>query len=111
MSSNSTTILTTMEPTYTIAAPTSTFLSDDPVASRTAYLSSTVTTLIACIIPMVALMYLFLVSWAYRYSSKNPRPLNKGSAVRVYRYAPWAYIFLVILSLIEVGLHPVFSFE
>lgn len=60
----------------------------DPVSSRTAYLSSTVTSLVACITPMIALMYLVVLSWVYRYSQRNPKPLNKASGVWLQRYAP-----------------------
>jgi len=74
-----------------------------PVSSRTAYLSSTITSLVACITPMIALMYLVVLSWVYRYSQRNPKPLNKASGVWLQRYAPWVYIFIVFSSLAEVS--------
>lgn len=93
-------------------------------ADRSSYLSSTSTSLIACITPMIGLMYLVVLSWTYTVAHKNPRPLNKTSGVRLQRYAPGAwsipsfwglgrfcmltflsqavYVFLVLSSLTEV---------
>jgi hypothetical protein len=56
--------------------------------SRTIYLSNTISSLIGCIIPIIALIYLSALSLVYRYAQRNPRPLNKSSGVRVQRYAP-----------------------
>lgn len=56
--------------------------------SRTAYLSNTISSLIGCIIPILALLYLSVVSWIHRYSQRRSRPLNKISGVRMQRYAP-----------------------
>jgi hypothetical protein len=72
----------------TISIPKPTFISDDPVASRTSYLSSTSTSLIACIIPIIAMMYLVVLSWAYQYAKKSPKALNKTSGVWLQKYAP-----------------------
>jgi hypothetical protein len=72
----------------TIAIPKTTFISDDPVASCTSYLSSTSTIMIACIIPIIAMMYLVVLSWAYQYASKSPKALNKTSGVWLQKYAP-----------------------
>ncbi|KJA16178.1 hypothetical protein HYPSUDRAFT_301973 [Hypholoma sublateritium FD-334 SS-4] len=87
-----------------ISIPTETFLSDDPIASRISYLTSTTTTLIACIVPIIAIMYILLLSWTYQYSQRNPRPLNKTSGLRLQKYAPGVYVFLVLTSLSEVAL-------
>ena len=114
-----------------IVIPTPTFISDNPVASHTSYLSSTSTSLIACIIPIVAMMYLVALSWAHQEARKHPKALNKTSGVWLQKYAPgmdsslwglgWnicvidlflffflsstqvAYIFLVLSSLTEVS--------
>ena len=85
MSSSSTPVSTTAT---TIAISKSTFISDDPVASRTSYLSSTSTTLIACVIPIIAMMYLVVLSWAYQYARKSPKALNKTSGVWLQKCAP-----------------------
>ena len=85
MSSSSTPVSATAT---TIAIPKTTFISDDPVASRTSYLSTTSTSLIACIIPIIAMMYLVVLSWAYQYEKKSPKALNKTSGVWLQKYAP-----------------------
>lgn len=87
MSSTSTPVSATATAT-TIAIPKTTFISDDPVASRTSYLSTTSTSLIACIIPIIAMMYLVVLSWAYQYEKKSPKALNKTSGVWLQKYAP-----------------------
>ncbi|KDR68593.1 hypothetical protein GALMADRAFT_256869 [Galerina marginata CBS 339.88] len=52
---------------------------------------------------MIGLMYLAVLSWTYRYAQTNPRGLNKASGVRVQKYAPAVYVFLVLSSLMEVA--------
>jgi hypothetical protein len=37
---------------------------------------------------MVALMFLAGISWVYRYSVQNPRPINKASGYKLQRFAP-----------------------
>ncbi|KAF8972249.1 hypothetical protein BDZ97DRAFT_1018524 [Flammula alnicola] len=100
MSSSS--IATSLSST-SVPLPTQSLIPDDPIASRLSYLSSTITTLIACITPMIALMYLFFLSWTYQYARKNPRPLNKASGLWLQKYAPAVYVFLVLSSLTEVA--------
>lgn len=53
---------------------------------------------------MLGLMYLVVLSWAWRYSMSNPRALNKTSGVLVQRHAPSVYLFLVLGSLAEVAI-------
>ncbi|KAF9001571.1 hypothetical protein BDQ17DRAFT_1244386 [Cyathus striatus] len=72
--------------------------------SRTSSLSSTITALVACITPMIGLLYFCALTWTYKFSRRNPRPLNKTSGVRLQRYAPLVYIFLVLSSLAEVAI-------
>ncbi|TFK36688.1 hypothetical protein BDQ12DRAFT_609412 [Crucibulum laeve] len=88
------------------ASATPSFLPNinDPALTRTSYLSSTITSLLACITPMLGLMYLVALSWTYRYARRNPRPLNKTSGVRLQRFAPLVYVFLVLSSLAEVAI-------
>jgi len=74
------------------------------LSSRTSYRSSTLTSLIACLTPMFGLMYLAVLSWAWRYSMSNPRPMNKTSGILIQQYAPSIYIFLVLVSLVEVAI-------
>jgi len=72
--------------------------------SQTIYLTDTIGSLIGCIIPIIALIYMSVLSLVYRYARRNPRPLTKSSGIRVQRYAPVVYIFVVCSSLIEMGL-------
>ncbi|KAF8183435.1 hypothetical protein BJ912DRAFT_853653, partial [Pholiota molesta] len=57
--------------------------------------------LIACIVPMIALMYLLLLSWTYQYSQRNPRPLNKTSGLWLQKYAPGAIRTTIMLRRIS----------
>jgi len=79
-------------------------LPPDESSQRTAYLSSSLTSVIACLTPMLALMYCCALFWTYRYAQRYPRPLNKTSGLRLQRYAPWVYVFLVFTSLAEISL-------
>ncbi|PPQ63936.1 hypothetical protein CVT24_009111 [Panaeolus cyanescens] len=88
----------------TMALPTQSLSPDNLLASRRDYLTGTTSSLIACVTPMIALMYLVVLSWTYRYSHNNPRPLNKSSSLKIQRYAPAAYVFLVMCSLAEVAI-------
>ena len=74
--------------TSTVAAAASSTLVDDLLSSRTSYFSSTLTSLIACLALMLGFMYLAVLSWAWRYSKRNPRALNKTSGVLIQRHAP-----------------------
>ena len=74
--------------TVAAAAAASSTLVDDPLSSRTSYFSSTLTSLIACLALMLGFMYLAVFSWAWRYSKRNPRALNKTSGVLIQRHAP-----------------------
>jgi len=66
-------------------------LPSDESSQRTAYLSSSLTSVIACLTPMLALMYCCALFWTYRYAQRYPRPLNKTSGLRLQRYAPRMY--------------------
>jgi len=90
-------------PTTTFSLPSQSSILDDSISGRISYLSSTTTSLVTCLTLMIALMYLVVLSWAYRYAQKNPRPINKTSGVWVQRYAPIVYAFLVLSSLMEVA--------
>ncbi|KAF9479971.1 hypothetical protein BDN70DRAFT_654353 [Pholiota conissans] len=110
----STTTSSTILSSLTTASSTSTSLasitgssipiSNDSATNRISYLSSTTTFLIACTVPMIGLMYLLLLSWTYQYSRRNPRPLNKASGLRLQKYAPAVYVFVVLTSLSEVAM-------
>ncbi|KAG2018243.1 hypothetical protein CC2G_007686 [Coprinopsis cinerea AmutBmut pab1-1] len=70
----------------------------------TKYLSSTITSLTACITLMVGLLYLVILSCVYKYAYAHPKALNKVSGVWLQRYGPFAYVFLVVASLCEVAM-------
>ncbi|KAF8910516.1 hypothetical protein CPB84DRAFT_1223311 [Gymnopilus junonius] len=74
--------VSTLPTTSTISFP-----SISPGAtSRIAYLSSTTTSLVACLTIMITLMYLVLLSWTVRYAKENPKVVNKVSGVWVVRW-------------------------
>lgn len=50
------------------------------------------------------MMYLVVLSWAYQYAGKYPKALNKTTGVWLQKYAPVAYIFLVLSSLTETAM-------
>ncbi|KAF8646195.1 hypothetical protein AX16_007339 [Volvariella volvacea WC 439] len=66
--------------------------------------SRTISAVIASVIPVLALLYFLGLFWTYRYAKRNPRPFNKSSGIRVHTYAPVVYVFMVVLSLAEIGL-------
>ncbi|KAF8072194.1 hypothetical protein FPV67DRAFT_925640 [Lyophyllum atratum] len=74
--------------------------SDD---SRASY-SSTLSTLIAIGSALFFATYLCAFFMTYRHARSNPRGLNKPSGVRLQRYAPAFYLFIVMSSLIEISL-------
>ncbi|KIL58506.1 hypothetical protein M378DRAFT_15490 [Amanita muscaria Koide BX008] len=71
--------------------------------SQTSYYSTTFTMIIACLIPLVALMYIAVFSWVYHRAKQNPKALNKATGRVIDRYAPLVYLYLLCLSVIEVG--------
>ncbi|PPQ92587.1 hypothetical protein CVT25_007279 [Psilocybe cyanescens] len=101
-----TSILSNITTTHSITTTSPTSTPSIPVildSSSTSYLSSTTTSIIACLVPTLGLMYLALFSWTYQHAQMNPRPMNKTSGVRLQRYAPGAYVFLVLSGLMEVA--------
>ncbi|GLB40709.1 hypothetical protein LshimejAT787_0805800 [Lyophyllum shimeji] len=71
--------------------------------SRASY-SRTLSTLIAVGSALFFATYLYAFVMTYRYARSNPRGLNKPSGVRLQRYAPAFYLFIVMSSLIEISL-------
>jgi hypothetical protein len=87
-SSSASAFASTFNSTPTSTATVTSLPADILLPSRTSYLSSTLTSLTACLTPMLGLMYLAVLSWAWRYSMRNPRALNKTSGVLIQRHAP-----------------------
>ena len=63
-------------------------VSGPPSTLSNAYTTTALTSILACAMPMMALIYLAGLSWVYRYSVENPRPINKVSGSRLQRFAP-----------------------
>ncbi|KAL4260635.1 hypothetical protein AB1N83_008056 [Pleurotus pulmonarius] len=72
-------------------------------AARSARFSKAVSGATAGIIAILAILYLCAVCWSYRLLLRTPRPLNKAIGVKLQRYAPVVYGFLVFSSLAELG--------
>ncbi|SRR6266576_5132339 len=89
-------------------------------AGTTQYYSTTFTSIIACLVPLVALIYLAIFSWFYHRARQNPKAVNKASGRHIQRYAPGmvffdvfcffstdaivaVYMYFVFLSLVEVS--------
>jgi len=71
--------------------------------SKTEYYSTTFTSIIACGVPLLVLVYIAAFLWVHHQARQNPKALNKASGRRVERYAPIVYLYLVCLSLVEVA--------
>ncbi|KAF8630181.1 hypothetical protein AX15_003060 [Amanita polypyramis BW_CC] len=72
-------------------------------SSKAQYYSTTFTSIIACLVPLVALLYLAVFSWFCHRVRQNPKALNKASGRLIQRCAPAAYMYLVCVSLIEIA--------
>ncbi|KAJ6620079.1 hypothetical protein B0H10DRAFT_1912362 [Mycena sp. CBHHK59/15] len=68
--------------------------------------TSGLTSVLACLIPLLALLYIGGMLWALDYAHRNPNPLNKatGVASRRRRYAPFAYTFAFMTSLVVIAI-------
>ncbi|TFK69965.1 hypothetical protein BDN72DRAFT_839746 [Pluteus cervinus] len=53
---------------------------------------------------VVALLYFCALYFIWRYARLNPRALNKPSGIRLQKYAPIVYVFVVCSSLAEIAL-------
>lgn len=69
-----------------VSLPTTQIQNDS--LSTTSYLTTSTTSIIACLTLMIGLMYLVVLSWGYRLANENPRPMNKALGLRVQKYAP-----------------------
>jgi hypothetical protein len=63
----------------------------------TQYYSTTFTSIIACLVPLVALIYLAIFSWFYHRARQNPKAVNKASGRHIQRYAPGMVFFDTLL--------------
>lgn len=69
-------------------------------AARSALFSKAVSGATACIIAILAILYLCAVYWSYRLLLRSPRPLNKAIGVKLQRYAPGEPPSCVIIRLV-----------
>lgn len=99
--SATTTLASTVSATSTAAANIPGALANGPSAR---YLTTTISSLTACMTVMIALLYLVGLSWVVRYAKGGPKVLNKGSGVVLQKWAPFVYVFLVLASLCEVAM-------
>ncbi|KAJ7888786.1 hypothetical protein B0H13DRAFT_1626962 [Mycena leptocephala] len=67
-------------------------------------LTSGLTSVLACMIPVLALVYIGGVLWTLDYRNRRQTPLNKTYSVGSHRYAPIAYAFIVITSLVVIAI-------
>ncbi|KAJ7844785.1 hypothetical protein B0H14DRAFT_2585084 [Mycena olivaceomarginata] len=67
-------------------------------------LTSGLTSILACMIPVLALAYIGGVLWTLDYGNRRRTPLDKPSSLASHRYAPIAYAFIVITSLVAVAI-------
>ncbi|KAF8176125.1 hypothetical protein K438DRAFT_1607645 [Mycena galopus ATCC 62051] len=67
-------------------------------------LTSGLTSILACMIPVLALAYIGAVLWTLDYGNRRRNPLNKAPSLSWHRYAPIAYAFIVMTSLVAVAI-------
>ncbi|KIM64288.1 hypothetical protein SCLCIDRAFT_1213390 [Scleroderma citrinum Foug A] len=74
-----------------------------PDVSKSRMYSSAISSIIAAVTPMLALIYFCPLYLLYRHSKRNPRPLNKTSGMKMQQYGPLVYVFLLFSSLAGVA--------
>ncbi|KIJ66835.1 hypothetical protein HYDPIDRAFT_85246 [Hydnomerulius pinastri MD-312] len=89
--------------TGSFALQSSATVATAPDASKSRMYSSAISSVIAAVTPMLALIYFCPLYLLYRHSKRHPRPLNKVSGMRMQQYGPLVYIFLLFSSLAEVA--------
>lgn len=66
--------------------------------------NQTASAVVAVLTILLSLVYIVGLYYLYRYSGRYPRALNKASSVRLQKYAPMVWIFLIFTSIIEVAI-------
>jgi hypothetical protein len=89
--------------TGSFALQSSANVSASPDVSQSRMYSSAISSIIAAVTPMLALIYFCPLYLLYRHSKRHPRTLNKVSGIRIQQYGPLLYIFLLFISLAEVA--------
>ncbi|KAF7336995.1 hypothetical protein MVEN_02136100 [Mycena venus] len=67
-------------------------------------LTSGLTSILACMIPVLAFAYIAAILWTLDYGNRRKTPLNKMTSLASHRYAPVAYAFIVISSLVVIAI-------
>ncbi|KAG1863465.1 hypothetical protein C8R48DRAFT_708526 [Suillus tomentosus] len=78
-------------------------ISSAPDVSSSKIYTSAISSVIAAVTPMLALIYFCPLYLLYRHSKRHPRSINKISGARVQQYGPLVYVFLLAVSLAEVA--------
>lgn len=89
--------------TGSFALQSSAAVSSAPDANKSRMYSSAISSVIAAVTPMLALIYFCPLYLLYRHSKRNPRPLNKMSGTRMQQYGPLVYVFLLFNSLAAIA--------
>ncbi|KAG2149035.1 uncharacterized protein EDB93DRAFT_1084637 [Suillus bovinus] len=87
----------------TFALQSSPTVSSVPDISTSRIYTSAISSVIAAVTPMLALIYFCPLYLLYRHSKRHPRSINKISGARVQQYGPLVYVFLLAVSLAEVA--------
>ncbi|PCH42125.1 hypothetical protein WOLCODRAFT_101576 [Wolfiporia cocos MD-104 SS10] len=61
------------------------------------------TAAVASIAVTVSLIYIIGLYFLYRYSQRHPKALNSAQGVRVQKYTPFVYVFLIFCSIVEIA--------
>ena len=64
---------------------------ENDLSSASSYLTTSNSSIVACLTLMIALMYLVVLSWGYRFAGQNAKPLNNDLRYRVQKYATCMY--------------------
>jgi hypothetical protein len=60
--------------------------------------------IITSVASVLALVYIVLLFWSYRYAQQNRQPINKASGIRLQKFGPVGYAFMVFTALVEAWL-------
>ncbi|KAJ7081839.1 hypothetical protein B0H15DRAFT_853755 [Mycena belliarum] len=83
------------------SSPMAPVLSDPDQASN---LTSGLTSILSCLIPVLAFLYIGGVFWTLDYAQRTRGPLEKMVAPLKHRYAPIAYAVVVLTGLVVIAI-------
>lgn len=89
--------------TGSFALQSSASISASPDASKSRMYSSAISSVIAAVTPMLALIYFCPLYLLYRHSKRHPRTLNKVSGLRIQQYGPRKSELLVLFVAVRVA--------